>query len=114
MKKIFKRGAIPFIALAVLAGCAVGPDYKRPAVNSPAQFRFTENQNTNSLANLPWWEVFRDPVLQDLIRITLTNNYDLKQAAARVEQARYQIAVANSSFFPQINYSGDIGRGKNA
>ena len=114
MKNTFKRSVISFAALAILAGCAVGPDYKKPAVNEPAQFRFTENQTTNSFANLPWWEVFQDPMLQKLIRTALTNSYDLKQAAARVEQARWQISVANSSFFPQINYSGDIGRGKNA
>jgi multidrug efflux system outer membrane protein len=52
--------------------------------------------------------------LQDLIHTALTNNYDLKQAAARVEQARYQAVAAKSDFFPQISYSGDVGRGKNA
>ena len=98
----------------VLAGCAVGPDYQKPAVNAPAQFRFAETHGTNSLADLPWWQVFQDPVLQDLIRVALTNNYDLKQAVARVEQARYQSQAANSAFFPQIGYSGDVGRGKNA
>ena len=100
--------------LALLAGCAVGPNYQKPAVNAPAQFRFAEVTGTNSLADLPWWQVFQDPVLQSLIRTALTNNYDLKQAVARVEQARYQSLAVNSAFFPQIGYSGDIGRGKNA
>ena len=91
-----------FIAavLAILAGCAVGPNYKRPAVKSPAGFRFAENQTTNSFGDLPWWQVFKDPMLQDLIGTAITNNYDLKQAVARVEQARDQAAVANSAFFP--------------
>jgi multidrug efflux system outer membrane protein len=102
------------LALALLAGCAVGPNYQRPAVDAPAQFRFTENQNTNSFGNLPWWQVFQDPILQGLIGTALTNNYDLQQAVARVEQARNQAAVANSAFFPQIGYAGDIGRGRNA
>jgi multidrug efflux system outer membrane protein len=100
--------------LAVLGGCAVGPNYKRPAVNTPEGFRFAESQTTNSLADLPWWTVFKDPILQGLIGTAFTNNYDLKQAVARVEQARNQVAVANSAFFPQIGYSGDIGRGRNA
>jgi len=104
---------LPLVALAVFAGCAVGPNYKRPVVNAPAQFRFAENMDTNSMADLPWWQVFQDPTLQGLIREALTNNYDLQQAVARVEQARYQAAAANSAFFPQINYSGNIGRGKN-
>ncbi len=100
--------------LALVAGCAVGPNYKRPAVNTPDNFRFASTQTTNSLANLPWWEVFQDPMLQDLIRTALTNNYDLKQAVARVEQARNQAIAARSAFFPQISYGGNIGRGRNS
>ena len=102
------------LVLAVISGCAVGPDYKRPTVNAPEQFRFADSHGTNSLANLPWWEVFQDPVLQGLIRTALTNNYDLKQAVARVEQARYQSVAANGAFFPQVGYGGNVGRGKNA
>ncbi|MFZ0827783.1 MAG: efflux transporter outer membrane subunit [Verrucomicrobiia bacterium] len=102
------------VALALLGGCAVGPNYQRPAVQSPENFRFAESQGTNSLADLPWWEVFKDPTLQDLVRTALTNNYDLKQAVARVEQARNQAVAARSAFFPQISYSGNVGRGRNA
>jgi outer membrane protein TolC len=68
----------------------------------------------NSLADLPWWQVFQDPVLQGLIRTALTNNYDLQQAVARMEEARYQASAASSAFFPQINYGADAGRGRNA
>ncbi len=101
--------------VTILGGCAVGPDYKRPAVDSPDAFRFSENPPTaSSLADLPWWQVFKDPMLQSLIGTALTNNYDLKQAVARVEQARYQASAVNAAFFPQVGYSGDIGRGKNA
>jgi multidrug efflux system outer membrane protein len=102
------------IGLAVLGGCAVGPDYKRPAVQSPDNFRFTGNQTTNSLGDLSWWQVFKDPALQNLIGIALTNNYDLKQAVARVEEARDQAAAANAAFFPQVGYGGDLGRGENS
>ena len=116
MQVKFKIKCVVFLAaaLAFLGGCAVGPDYKHPVVNTPEGFRFAESQTTNSLGDLPWWQVFKDPVLQGLIGTALTNNYDLKQAIARVEQARNQAAVANSAFFPQIGYSGDIGRGRNA
>jgi outer membrane protein, multidrug efflux system len=100
--------------LAMLVGCAVGPNYQRPAVNTPGGYRFAESQGTNSFADLPWWEVFKDPVLQGLIGTAITNNYDLQQAVARVEQAREQVTVASSAFVPQIGYGGDIGRGKNA
>jgi multidrug efflux system outer membrane protein len=114
MKDLFKRGLFPLAMLGILAGCAVGPNYKHPAVHSPENFRFAESQTTNSLGDLPWWQVFQDPILQNLIGTAITNNYDLKQAVARVEQARNQAVAANSAFFPQIGYGGDIGRGRNA
>jgi multidrug efflux system outer membrane protein len=100
--------------LALLCGCAMGPNYKRPAIETPSDYRFSETHGTNSFGDLPWWRVFKDPILQDLIRTAITNNYDLKQAVARVEQARQQVTVARSPLFPQIGYGGDIGRGKNA
>jgi outer membrane protein, multidrug efflux system len=112
--RLLFQGLGVLVGLAVLGGCAVGPNYKRPAANAPEGFRFAESQTTNSLADLPWWKVFKDPILQDLIGTAITNNYDLKQAVARVEQARNQVTVANSAFFPQIGYGGDVGRGKNA
>jgi len=103
------------IVLLTLAGsCAVGPNYRRPAVNPPEDFRFATGRTTNSFGDLPWWETFRNPALQELIRTALTNNYDLKQAVARVEQARNQAIVARSPLFPQIEYAGDIARGRNA
>ena len=103
-----------FLAMVLIGGCAVGPNYKKPAVDTPANFRFAPTQITNSFGDLPWWEVFKDPYLQDLIRASLTNNYDLKQAVARVEQTRQLAVVARAPLFPSINYGGDVGRGRNA
>jgi multidrug efflux system outer membrane protein len=97
-----------------LAGCAVGPNYKRPSANAPARFRDALIQvSTNTLADLPWWSVFKDPALQDLIRIGLTNNYDLRIALARIEQARALQAQARSQFLPQVGYEGEANRGRN-
>jgi outer membrane protein, multidrug efflux system len=98
----------------LLAGCALGPNYKRPPVPEPPNYRFATTLTTNSLADLPWWQVFKDPVLQELIATALTNNYDLKQAVARVEQARQQVIAVRSQLLPQVGYSGDVGRGRNA
>jgi multidrug efflux system outer membrane protein len=104
-----------FAVALSLAGCAVGPNYKRPAVNAPAGFRgATSDVSTNSLADLPWWSVFKDPVLQDLIQVALTNNYDLRITLARMDQARALQAQARSQFLPQINYEGEATRGRNA
>ena len=114
MSTRIKRGLVVVAAVAVLGGCAVGPNYKRPSVGAPGAYRFATGEGTNSLADLPWWQVFQDPLLQGLIGTALTNNYDLKQAVARVEQARQQAVVARSPFMPQVGYGGDIGRGRNA
>jgi multidrug efflux system outer membrane protein len=96
-----------------LAGCAVGPNYKRPAVNAPDTFRGETQVSTNSFANLQWWEVFHDDTLQTLIRAALTNNYDLRIAVTRVEQARALAAQARSQFAPQLNYAATAGKGRN-
>jgi len=109
----------------MLAGCAVGPNYQRPAVNAPAGFRdpssvaelrrmdATNTVSTNSFADLPWWGVFKDPALQDLIRVALTNNYDLRIILTRVDQARALQAQARSQFLPQVGYGGEASRGRN-
>jgi len=110
---IFAGGLLPMLVLLLPAGCAVGPNYRQPAVNAPENFRFATGHATNSLADLPWRDVFPDPNLQDLITIALTNNYSLQQAVARVEQARYAAIAARSSLYPQIGYGGEVGRGRN-
>lgn len=72
----------------LLTGCAVGPNHQRPAVNAPESFRNGPVAGTtNSLAELPWWELYRDATLSSLIRTALTNNYDLRIAIARAEAA---------------------------
>src|SRR5579862_5535903 len=100
-------------ALGFLFGCAVGPNYKRPVIDSPPAFR-SENQATNdSSSELVWWEVYKDPALQGLIREALTNNYDLRIAMARVEQAQALAMQARSQFVPSATYSGNVSRGRN-
>jgi multidrug efflux system outer membrane protein len=109
--------ALLLVALGVLlllSGCAVGPNYKRPTLETPGSYRFAPSQSTNSFGDLPWWEIFKDPVLLDLIATAVTNNYDLRQAVARVEQARNLAIVARAPLFPQIGYGGGVGRGRNA
>lgn len=112
--RISRRSWIGIGLIGVMAGCALGPNYKRPEIDTPSKYRFATSPGTNSFGDLSWWEVFKDPALQSLIHTALTNNYDIKRAAARVEQARQQVTVARSPLFPQIGYGGDVGRGKNA
>jgi multidrug efflux system outer membrane protein len=97
-------GVVCAAALSVgICACApVGPKYGRPAVPTPAQYRFDARQG-ESLADAPWWQVFEDPALQELIRESIGNNLDLRAAAARVEQARAQAGIARSFLYPQVN-----------
>jgi multidrug efflux system outer membrane protein len=101
-------------AAVFMAGCAIGPNYKRPAVDAPGNYRFAASLSTNSIGDLPWWEVFKDPILLDLIATAVTNNYDLRQVVARVEQARNLAVAARAPLFPQVGYGGNVGRGRNA
>jgi multidrug efflux system outer membrane protein len=108
MRKII---LLPFLLLG-LGGCVVGPKYKRPVIQPPDKYYTEGNTQSNSLADAPWWELFKDPVLQDLIREALKNNYDVAVAASRVEQARAQAGVAKSAYFPQIGYGANIAGAK--
>ena len=104
------RRALALAAAAlVAAGCTVGPNFKRPESTAPAQFRGLGPENPPgpaSLGELPWWEIFGDPVLQDLIREALRQNYDLRIAAQRILEARSQVTIARSFQFPELNSSG--------
>jgi outer membrane protein, multidrug efflux system len=100
------------LLLLAVAGCAVGPNYRRPPVDAPETFRGAGTA-TNSLADYAWWRLFNDPALHELIRVALTNNYDIRIAVTRVEQARALWAENRSLFLPQVNYAAGVGRGKN-
>ncbi len=101
-------------AALALSGCAVGPNYVRPKVNVPADFRGGEGAAQQaSYADLPWWEVFKDEQLKALIKTALANNYDLAIAVSRVEQARQLANVARSQYFPAVGYSVGASDGKN-
>src|SRR5713226_5479945 len=100
------------IAAAVLGGCAVGPNYKRPVVAEPQTFRGQATAEAASLADLPWWEVFQDTILKNLIMEALGNNYDVRIAAARVQEARANFVVSRSDLYPSLDYGAGASRGK--
>lgn len=107
------RWFLPALALALLGGCAVGPDYARPALETPAEFRRAASDptaagGTKSLADLAPAQVFGDPVLQGYIAEALTNNWDIKIAAARVLQAQASARVVRSQFYPSVAVGGDL------
>ena len=104
MRKIIVVALLPLF----LAGCTVGPKYVRPAVQPPANFYAEQQTAANSAADLAWWDLFKDPILQDLIREALKNNYDLQLAMARVEQERALLGVGRSQYYPQVAYGASI------
>jgi multidrug efflux system outer membrane protein len=88
-----------------LAGCAVGPNYKRPSVPVPEGFYGDQQrQEARSLADVPWWQVFQDPILTGLVEEAVRNGFDARLAAARVEEARARFGIARSQFFPAVDY----------
>lgn len=108
------KTVIVVLLTTLLSGCLVGPNYKRPPVSAPVAFRGAEGAAQQaSFADAPWWEVFRDDTLKNLVQTSLANNYDLKVAVTRIEQARQVAAQARSQFYPQLNYSGALSGGKN-
>jgi multidrug efflux system outer membrane protein len=92
-----------------LCGCMMGPNYQRPAVDTPQTWRF-EDKEAKDVANTAWWEQFGDPALNDLIRSALRENKDVKIAAARVEQFAGLYGTTRAALFPQIGAGASAGR----
>jgi outer membrane protein, multidrug efflux system len=95
---------------SVVAGCTVGKDYRRPVVTSPPVFRGAADAQGDiaSLADLKWFELFKDERLQEVIRTGLTRNFDLRDAVVRVEVARANLGLTRADQFPTIDASADI------
>jgi outer membrane protein, multidrug efflux system len=100
---------VAFVAL-LAGGCTLGPNYSRPAIPTPPTWRDMPTAEAESLANLPWWEVFDDPVLQELIRIALVENKDLKIAVERIEEARARYGFTKADIWPKVDLNGTAGR----
>jgi outer membrane protein, multidrug efflux system len=104
--------AVATILVATLfAGCMVGPDYRRPVVDTPKAFMY-EAKDAADTANTQWWKQFNDPVLDALIAEALAHNLNVKVAAANVEQAAGVLTQTRSALFPQVGYDAAGGRAR--
>lgn len=107
-----RKASIAATLLALfLSGCTVGPNYHRPAIQAPGQFRSPaplSPDDATSLGDLKWWQIFKDDKLQDLEKIALVQNYDLRDAVARVEAARASLGITRADQFPTFNGNADI------
>lgn len=102
----------PLAAAVWLSGCMVGPDYHRPSVTTPGQFRGNSIADAESIADLKWFEVFRDEQLQELIRTALSQNYDLRDAIARVDAARANLGITRADQYPNFGIGADVTTGE--
>ncbi|MCA1665772.1 MAG: efflux transporter outer membrane subunit, partial [Myxococcales bacterium] len=99
------RALAVVVAAVALTGCALGPDYKRPTVPMTATFRDQALEQASSFADLPWWELFRDPALAALLREALANNLDLADATLRIEAARQNARIRTDQLLPSLSVS---------
>jgi multidrug efflux system outer membrane protein len=107
------RAAVLGALSLALAGCAVGPNYKRPLVPVPERFYGDERAaEARSLADVPWWDVFDDPILKSLIEEAVRNGFDARLSAARVQEARARYGIVRSQFYPAIDYQGGWQRAR--
>ena len=109
---------LAFLPIAVLlAGCAVGPNYKRPAVTVPTDYRDAmpaPNRPVSSLGNENWWQVYQDPVLVQLIHTALRQNYDVRIAATRVLEAQAQLGITRANQLPSASVGANVYSQQNA
>jgi outer membrane protein, multidrug efflux system len=102
--RVLGQGLLVMLSLSL--ACAMGPNYKRPAVEAPEAFRGAPQATPESLADRAWWDLFPDPNLQALIDEALASGYDARIAAARVEEYRARAGIARSPLFPQVDAAG--------
>jgi multidrug efflux system outer membrane protein len=106
------RLLVTVMAVILLAGSVVGQKkYQRPVVKTPDTFRGTGASgpaDQTSIADLKWFEVFKDAELQKLVRTAMQQNYDLRAAVARIDAERANLGLARSNLFPQFDVSADL------
>jgi multidrug efflux system outer membrane protein len=98
----WRRLATVLVVVGLLSGCTVGPNYRRPEVIVPADWRNAPEQR-DSLGDLGWWGIFQDPALHELLSTAVVANRDVQVAVARVLESRAQLGVARAAQFPQVN-----------
>jgi multidrug efflux system outer membrane protein len=111
----FLSPAVALVLAFLLAACAAGPDYVRPTVESPVSWSDTTATKDSTIANVEWWKVFQDSVLQQLVDTALVNNKDLKIATERILEAAASFGYTKADFWPHLDVNlgagGVKGRG---
>jgi len=108
MKKLAR--IVTLMIIVSLTGCAMGPDFKKPVVETPNNFRFSDSES-KEVVNLKWWELFDDPVLYSLVVTALTDNKDAMIAASRIEEARAALGFTKADQYPRLDLEGSAKAG---
>jgi len=103
MKKLAR--IVTLMMIVSFTGCAMGPDFKKPVVETPNTFRFSDSES-KEVVNLKWWELFDDPVLYSLVATALTDNKDAMIAASRIEEARAALGFTKADQYPRLDLEG--------
>jgi multidrug efflux system outer membrane protein len=101
-----KQAVVMAVGVVLLSACAMGPNYTRPDLKVPDKYRWApDSAGATSAGDLQWWDLYQDPRLQELVRIALTENADVRVAAARVEEARAALGSSRMQLLPQVSAS---------
>jgi multidrug efflux system outer membrane protein len=115
-------GTRRFVAITLvllMTGCKVGPNYKRPVLSTPDQYRgaapdLSNQPGTQPFAEMQWETVFQDETLRALIKEALTNNYDMQIAASRILQAQAVVGITRANQLPNVSGTGGVNYQRNA
>jgi outer membrane protein, multidrug efflux system len=108
-----KRALVLVLSVTLAACAAVGPNYQKPVVTVPEQWYGVAGSSAGkSIAEVAWFDLFGDPVLRSLIEEALKNSYDVRIAAARVEEARARYGIAGAARYPDVDYQVRAGFGR--
>jgi outer membrane protein, multidrug efflux system len=118
VRAIARHAIAGLSSVALLAACAVGPDYRRPAAETPPAWAPVEPWHEavpgDALLKGNWWELFQDSALNPLVERALAGNQNLKVASARLSQAQDQLTIARSALFPTVDLSASAIRSKDS
>ncbi len=119
MKMMKARKTIVLLIALIIAGCAVGPDFKKPETETPVNYQYSQTLQidslyADSLINLQWWTLFEDPLLDTLVQIALRENKNILITASRMEQARATLGFVKADALPRLDIEAGASRGNMA
>jgi multidrug efflux system outer membrane protein len=104
---------VTLVAIVSLTGCMLGPDFKKPVMETPDHYRFADKE-VKTTVGLKWWGLFNDPVLRSLVTAALQDNKDIRIAASRIEEARASLGFTRADSYPRLDLEADASRGNSS